>query len=69
MYNKDSNYFSVIGGNINGILGKKDSLLKNIHLFSAAVCMTQETKVSRVGQVKIPNYHIFEMVRSGSSGG
>ena len=68
-YKSDSKYFTVIGGNINGIKGKKDSLIKNIIMFSADVCMTQETKVTRVGEVKIPNYQIFEVVRSYGEGG
>ena len=32
-------------------------------------CLIQETKVSRKNQIKIPNYQIFEQLRSNSEGG
>ena len=54
---------TIFGANANGILGKKDSLISNIHQLQPAVIFIQESKVSRKGQLKIQNYDIFEVIR------
>ena len=64
-----TNYFTVVGTNANGILSKLDSLENLVDHFKCAVLFLQETKVSRKGQVKIPGYDIFEVVRSNAKGG
>ena len=38
-------------------------------MFNPCVCMLQETKLSRVGQIKIPSYQIFEVIRQDKEGG
>ena len=65
----NKNKYTVIGSNCNGILGKQDSLLANIRMFNPSVVMLQETKVSRVGQIKIPSFQIFEAIRQNKEGG
>ena len=68
--NTNESNFTVLGSNANGILSKKDSLLQIIdNLKPVGVIFLQETKVSRMGQVKIPGYEIFEFVRSKTGGG
>ena len=59
----------VIGTNSNGLVGKKDSLLANINLYCPLACLIQETKVSRKNQINIPNYQIFELLRTNGEGG
>ena len=51
------------------MLGKKDSLISIIKSYSAAVCLIQESKVTRKGQIKIPGYQLFEIIRQNSEGG
>ena len=53
---------TIFGSNVNGILGKKDSLISNIKKFQPGAFFLQETKVSRKGQIKVENYEIFEVV-------
>ena len=60
---------TIFGTNANGILGKKDSLISNIHQLQPAVFFIQESKVSRKGQLKIENYEIFEVVRPNCPSG
>ena len=55
--------------NANGILSKQDSLRHLVDSFKPGVMFYQETKVSRKGQVKVPGYEIFEVVRKNSPGG
>ena len=66
---KCTNIFTVVGTNSNGIVSKLDSLTQLIDKFQPAVWFLQETKVSRKGQVKVPGYDIFEVVRKNSNGG
>ena len=70
-YRKPSNVnmYTVIGTNCNGIVQKKESLFCNINMFKPSVCLLQETKLTRVGQVKIPSYQIFEIIRQNREGG
>ena len=67
--NKNSKNFVVIGTNCNGILSKQESLQNNINIFAPAVQFFQETKLSRKGQIKLPNYQVFESIRSDKEGG
>ena len=68
-YKNGSNDFIVLGTNANGILSKMESLRLLFDKFKPAVVFLQETKVTRKGQVKIPEYEIFEVVRPNSKGG
>ena len=58
-----SKVLTIFGTNVNGILGKKESLVTNIQYFQPGVFFLQETKVSRKGQIAVENYEIFEVVR------
>ena len=60
---------TIFGSNVNGILGKKESLISNIKKFQPGAFLLQETKVKRKGQIKIENYEIFEVVRPNCSNG
>ena len=61
--------FSIFGSNANGINGKKESLLANINFFQPSVITIQETKLRKVGTLRLPGYQVFEKVRSGFGGG
>ena len=37
-------------------------------LFKPAVCFLQECKMKRKGQIKLPDYEIFELLRTNSAG-
>ena len=63
------NVFTVVGTNANGILGKRDSLFQIMDQLKPSVLFLQESKVGRKGQIKIPDYEIFEFVRSKANGG
>ena len=67
--NQSKNLVNIFGTNANSLLSKMDSLLKNIKLYQPLVFFIQESKVSRPGQIKIPSYQIFEVVRQNSEGG
>ena len=64
-----NNSFTIIANNSNGIIRKQDRLFSCIRQFNASVCFLQETKVARIGQVKIPSFQIFEVVRKNQEGG
>ena len=46
-----------------------DSLVKNINTFKPGVIFIQETKLLRKGQLKLPEYCIFEVIRANQQGG
>ena len=66
--NKNS-FLTIIGSNSNGIYKKKDSLIKNIKLYSASVCFIQESRLTKPGQLKIPSFQVFEVNRKNRGGG
>ena len=61
--------FSIIGANANGLLGKQESLKNNINHFKPSVVTIQESKVKRLGCIKLNGYQIFEKLRDGGQGG
>ena len=62
--------FSILGTNAAGLKAKKDSLIENIRLFGCPSVITiQETKLRKMGSLKIENYQIFEKIRKGYGGG
>ena len=61
--------FSIMGSNSNGIMGKKESLFKNINHFQPTIITLQETKLRVQGLIKINGYQVFEKVRKGYGGG
>ena len=68
--NTSVNNLIIFGTNCNGIISKKESLNALIEkLKYCGVFFLQETKVHRKGLVKIPNFEIFEVVRSLKTGG
>ena len=50
-------------------MGKGKSLEKNIEKFSPGVVILQETKMKKVGQIKLPGFTIFEKIRENNEGG
>ena len=65
----ENKLFTIIGTNCNGLYSKKESLMNNINLFNPSICMVQESKLYKKGQIKIPNYQIFESIRPFKEGG
>ena len=59
----------IIGNNVAGILGKKDSFVNLVENVKPGVTMVQETKLYKKGQIKMNNYSIFEKIRGQSEGG
>ena len=56
--------FSVIGQNVSGLCSKKESLFSVINSLSPlSSILLQETKVNKVGMLKLKDYQIFENVR------
>jgi hypothetical protein len=60
---------NVVGNNVAGLMGKKDSFFSLINKFKPGVSMLQETKLYRKGQIKVENYNIFENLRGQAEGG
>ena len=44
-------------------------LKKNINFFQPLAITLQETKLRRMGTMKLPGYQVFEKVRNGLGGG
>ena len=66
---KNNLHFSIIAQNVSGIVSKKDSLCYVLNMLSPSVIVLQETKVNKVGKVKLDGYQIFEKVRTDISVG
>ena len=64
-----SKTLTIVGTNANGIVSKIDSLALVVKELNPAVVILQETKVNRKGQVKLPGYEIFELIRESDAGG
>ena len=64
-----SKSLTIVGTNANGIVSKLDSLALVVKELNPAVIILQETKVKRKGQVSLPSYEIFELIRESDSGG
>ena len=60
---------NILGTNANSILNKRDSLLAAIKIYEPLVLFIQESRVSRAGQIKIPSFQVFEVMRKNSEGG
>ena len=61
--------FSIIGSNANGLLGKQESLKNNINFFKPSIVTVQETKLKKLGSIRLKGYQIFEKLRAGGLGG
>ena len=59
----------IIGNNVAGLMGKKDSFLNLVNKLKPGISMLQETKLYRKGQIKLDNYSVFENIRGQSEGG
>ena len=59
----------LLGTNANGILGKQESFKNTINNFKPSIITVQETKLTRMGQIKLKGYQIFEKLRSSGKGG
>ena len=60
--------FSILGANANGINPKKESLYSAINYFKPIVVNIQESKLRKIGQIKLPGYQIFEKLRENKTG-
>ena len=68
--NKDIHtHLSILGTNANGLIGKQESLKNNINHFKPSIITVQETKVKRLGSIRLKGYQIFETLREGGLGG
>ena len=54
---------TIVGNNVNGLLGKHESMKNMIALLKPAALMLQETKLYRPGKIKIEGFEIFELLR------
>ena len=61
--------FSILGTNANGLLGKQESLKNNINHFKPSIVTIQESKLKRIGSIKLHGYQIFEKHRDMGQGG
>ena len=61
--------FLLMGTNANGLMGKQESLKNLINKFRPSVLTVQETKLARMGLIKLNGYQVFEKVRPGGLGG
>ena len=59
----------IIGNNIAGLSGKKDSLENLIISCRPGIIMLQETKLYKMGSFKYPDYCVFECLRENKGGG
>ena len=63
-------HFSILGNNCFGLKAKKESLYQTLKAFDFPSCITlQETKMRKMGSVKINDYQVFEKLRPGLGGG
>ena len=59
-----------MGNNCFGLKAKKKSLVQTIKAFKFPSCITiQETKLRKMGSIKLAEYQIFEKIRPGLGGG
>ena len=61
--------FKIWGSNANGIISKQDSLKDFLDIEKPSCFFIQETKCTRIGQVKVDGYQMFDTVRKKSGGG
>ena len=67
--NKYEKFYS-LGNNCFGLKTKKESLHQTIQAFKFPSCLTlQETKLRKMGSIKIDEYQVFEKIRPGLGGG
>ena len=55
--------FSIFGQNAAGLLSKKESLFFAINSLQPSAITIQESKMKKIGLLKIPGYQIFEKIR------
>ena len=66
---RKSNKFTIVGTNADGISTKKESFLNLIQNEKPSCFMVQETKLKKIGQLKVKGYQLFESVRKDRNGG
>ena len=60
----------MLGNNCFGLKAKKESFYQTIKAFNFPSCITlQETKLRKMGSVKLNDYQVFEKLRPGLGGG
>ena len=64
-----SSSFSIIGQNAASLACKKDSLFSTINTLKPSCLVFQEVKFTKIGQLNIPGYHVFEKIRKDNKGG
>ena len=60
---------SLLGTNANGLMNKMDSLKQAISEVMPSIITLQETKVRKLGSVKLKGFQVFEKIRIGGTGG
>ena len=58
----------ILGNNAAGLLNKKQSFLRCFEKFRPGVFFIQESKCKAKGQIKVPDYIIFEKIRKNNKG-
>ena len=58
--------FLIVGANANGINAKKETFFNMINQLNPSVITIQETKMRKVGQIRIPGFQNFEKIRTGN---
>ena len=58
-----------MGTNAAGLKSKQESFFNLMNKFEASIITIQETKLTKVGTVKIPGYQTFEKIRKTRGGG
>ena len=59
----------IVGMNSAGLISKKESFFNIVNLLSPSIITVQETKHTKVKNIKIPGYQSFERIRNGKTGG
>ena len=67
--NSNHENFTVIGQNAASLVSKKESLMLSINCLKPSVIVIQESKLKKVGMIKLPGYQIFEKLRTNNNGG
>ena len=59
---------TIVGTNSAGLTSKTESFFNLINLLNPSIITVQETKHTKVKNMKIPGYQNFERIRNGKSG-
>ena len=60
---------TIVGTNSAGLTSKKESFFSLVNILNPSIITVQETKHTKIKNLKIPGYQNFERIRNGKSGG